>query len=455
MKIRPWSIGILLFGCAAVTACVTTTRYQAFPNRPPVTEVAPPENGSDQPFYDDLAPYGRWFYAEGPGWVWSPNAVQAGWRPYLLGHWVFTDQGWTWASDEQWGWAAYHYGRWHQDPGYGWVWVPGTEWGPAWVAWHEGGGYVGWTPLPWQVTVRAGVGLDWGGVDVSLEPSSWCFVSARHLVDPGLRYRIEPPARNVTLIQVTRNVTNYTYIDNRIVNRGVRVEAIDRAAGHKIPRYRVRETESAEMTRGGKVRGEEFPVYRPEPRRAQASHGRAGHTGHDERERPRDYRAVPAPPETTPPAGAPSGPPPSAQAPPDQPRENKSQHGHEYKVFDELRGRKQPHHSPRPATQAQPATPAQPGAPEQHAAPAQPTTPDQHSAPEQHTTPAQPAAAEQHAAPANSAATPMPDKARPGKARGKGRKNDAPKTEQSKPDTSKSEESDADNSKTEKPESNH
>src|SRR5207245_4370982 len=136
MKTRLWSIGIVLIGCAAAVACVS------YPYTPvasaPVAPTAAPPGGSDQPFYDDLAPYGRWVYAAGPGWVWSPYNVQAGWRPYQVGHWVVTDYGWTWASDEQFGSVVYHYGRWNQDPSYGWIWVPGTEWGPAWVAWHEG-----------------------------------------------------------------------------------------------------------------------------------------------------------------------------------------------------------------------------------------------------------------------------------------------------------------------------
>ena len=120
MKTRFWGIAIALVVCAAAIACVTYG-YQTVPNRSVPTEVAPPEGGADQPFYDDLAPYGSWVYVSGPGWVWSPHGLQAGWRPYLVGHWVFTDYGWTWASDEQWGWAVYHYGRWHQDPSYDWV----------------------------------------------------------------------------------------------------------------------------------------------------------------------------------------------------------------------------------------------------------------------------------------------------------------------------------------------
>ena len=135
MKMKLPGIVLLLAFCAAGLACVSVP-YQPVQQRP-VVVAAPPPGPEDQPVYEDLAPYGDWVYVSGPGWVWSPYGVEAGWRPYQVGHWVLTDYGWTWASDESFGWAAYHYGRWNEDPHYGWVWVPGTEWGPAWVAWHE------------------------------------------------------------------------------------------------------------------------------------------------------------------------------------------------------------------------------------------------------------------------------------------------------------------------------
>lgn len=274
MMKRWGGIGVLLIGCALASACVTAgaTYHQtvSMGNDAPVARPG----GWDQPFYNDLAPYGRWVFVSGPGWVWSPDNVQVGWRPYQLGHWVYTDYGWTWASDEEWGWAAYHYGRWHLDSSFGWVWVPGTEWGPAWVAWHEGGGYVGWAPLPWQVTVRAGVGLDWGGVSVSISPSWWCFASTRYLVDPQLRTRIVPVERNTTLIRVTQNVTNYTYIDNRVINNGVQVQKVGRAVGHSIPHYRVADDDGPGLSHGGRVRGQDFVVYRADPVRGRNSRGR-------------------------------------------------------------------------------------------------------------------------------------------------------------------------------------
>lgn len=266
---------LLFFGGVLGMACVTTERVYVQPAPQPAQEPAPVQETvsypgvEDEPFYDDLRPYGEWVYVSGPGWVWSPYRVPAGWRPYAYGRWVYTDYGLTWASDESFGWAVYHYGRWYADPGYGWVWVPGTQWGPAWVAWHEGGGYVGWAPLPWQVSWRAGVGLDWGGVsiNVALGPSAWYFVHDRDLVATNLHGCVLPAARNVTLIRNTVHVTNYVYVDNRIVDRSVRKEKIGRAVGHTIPSYRVRPSNSPDEGRGGRVKDQEFVVFRRDPGR--------------------------------------------------------------------------------------------------------------------------------------------------------------------------------------------
>ncbi len=104
------------------------------------------DNAPDPSRYDEaLAPYGHWLDDPTYGRVWQPS-VDADWRPYSNGRWVWTSAGWTWVAEEPWGWT-FHYGRWVQDPELGWVWVPGTEWSPAWVDWYEEDGYVGWAPL--------------------------------------------------------------------------------------------------------------------------------------------------------------------------------------------------------------------------------------------------------------------------------------------------------------------
>src|SRR5437870_217071 len=66
-------------------------------------------------FYTSLAPYGNWERDDKYGWVWTPQAavVEKEWHPYMNdGHWVWTDEGWYWASDYEWGVISFHYGRW-------------------------------------------------------------------------------------------------------------------------------------------------------------------------------------------------------------------------------------------------------------------------------------------------------------------------------------------------------
>jgi hypothetical protein len=123
-------------------------------------------------FEAPLAAHGEWITVRGYGHCWHPDHVAVDWRPYGYGHWVWTDCGWYWVSDEPWAWACYHYGYWVYDPVHFWVWVPGLEWGPAWVSWRMGGGYIGWAPLPpphFSVTVA--------------EPH-FVFVEANHFQDP-------------------------------------------------------------------------------------------------------------------------------------------------------------------------------------------------------------------------------------------------------------------------------
>ena len=100
-------------------------------------------------FYDNLSG-GNWIDVEGYGYGWQPDVAvnDTNWRPYADGYWAYTDDGWTWISYEDFGWATYHYGRWANLADYGWTWFPGTDldWGPAWVSWRTGGDYVGWAP---------------------------------------------------------------------------------------------------------------------------------------------------------------------------------------------------------------------------------------------------------------------------------------------------------------------
>ncbi|HEY3216592.1 MAG TPA: DUF6600 domain-containing protein [Candidatus Eisenbacteria bacterium] len=260
---RSGIIALLLLG---VTGCAASY-YES--ERAP-SSVRGAAEGS--PFYDDLAPYGRWFQYGSYGWVWSPYAP-IGWRPYNDGYWAYTEYGWTWVSFEPWGWAPFHYGRWLADPVYGWVWVPDDVWGPAWVAWRWSDDWVGWAPLPPSAQWQAGAGLSYGGPDLDrdLDAQRWCFVGPRWILDRGLHRRVVPLPRNVTLIGLTKPMAGYGQLDRRPVNRGPDVGWVEKAVGRPVARLHVKDLASRQLSRGGEVKGGSLGLFRPaiEPPRAQ------------------------------------------------------------------------------------------------------------------------------------------------------------------------------------------
>jgi flagellar biosynthesis GTPase FlhF len=216
-------------------------------------------------FYEPLAPFGTWTSLPEYGQVWLPHGVPPAWRPYTMGRWVYTTHGWTWVSDLPWGWAPFHYGRWAFVASYGWVWIPGTVWGPAWVAWRHAPGWVGWAPLPPQVVFRPGIEISAGNIDVYIAPSAFCFVEERRILVPNVSTYIAPPARNVSLIQITQNVTHYTVIQNRVVNRSIPVERIERVIARPVPRMRIVQAQEPEVMHRAQVkeRAREVVLFRP------------------------------------------------------------------------------------------------------------------------------------------------------------------------------------------------
>ncbi len=209
-------------------------------------------------FYDDLASYGNWIERPSYGWVWTPRSVAASWQPYQSGHWVATDQGWTWVTSEPYGWATYHYGRWYDDPEIGWSWVPGNEWAPSWVSFQEGGNYIGWAPLPPSVTIASGFD---GLVSVSLAPAAYLFVPEREFLAPSLGSYYVPRDRVDVIYRGTRNLTNYSYSGDRVYNRGVSVDRIQQVVGRPVTRYQLADL----RTRGAaRVQGNQVQVFRPQ-----------------------------------------------------------------------------------------------------------------------------------------------------------------------------------------------
>ena len=260
---------------AGAMSCVAygSGPYQGPPNAPPDYRGGSgyPDSGYDDYrhspdvdvgfFYQELSPYGDWVYTHEYGWTWLPRNVRVGWRPYYYGQWAPSDYGWLWVSNEPFGWATYHFGRWALHPRFGWIWVPGRTWGPAWVSWQSGAGYIGWAPLPPEIGFEFGVGLRLGNFNLSvvIQPHAYTFVQERVFLERDPYRWAAPSARNVTIINNTTNITNYTVIEQRVVNRGIDVQRVERATGRRVKPLRVTETASGKQEA---VRGDQVLIYR-------------------------------------------------------------------------------------------------------------------------------------------------------------------------------------------------
>jgi hypothetical protein len=165
---------------------------------------------SFQLFYDQLGPYGMWVDYPNYGYVWIPNG-DPGFTPYATaGHWVFTDDGWTWFSDYPWGWAPFHYGRWDYDDVYGWFWVPDDVWGPAWVSWRRSPGYYGWAPL------RPGISISMAfGSGYHERNERWIFVRDRDITRPDIDRRYVNRTDNAAIINRSTVIVNTRKDNNR------------------------------------------------------------------------------------------------------------------------------------------------------------------------------------------------------------------------------------------------
>src|SRR5207247_10094566 len=52
-------------------------------------------------FHNTLSSYGSWVNTGNYGSCWRPSGIASNWQPYYTdGHWVYTDYGWTWVSDD-------------------------------------------------------------------------------------------------------------------------------------------------------------------------------------------------------------------------------------------------------------------------------------------------------------------------------------------------------------------
>ncbi len=236
--------------------------------------VAPSADNSDiSYFYDSMSHDGSWTNDAEYGWSWSPaiSVSDSNWRPYVdNGSWVYTNDGWYWNSGYNWGWAAFHYGRWsHRDNR--WSWHPDNVWGSSWVSWRHNDDYYGWAPL----TPRARFGRT-GGFDVSLTTGNfdlniglgerdYAFVRSNQFFDRDLN-RHQLRGNEVTNIYRTTTINNgYTSENNRYINRGIPVQNVSRATKQEIKAVTIvdHSAKAGEVVRVNSVQNDRLEVFRP------------------------------------------------------------------------------------------------------------------------------------------------------------------------------------------------
>jgi hypothetical protein len=228
-------------------------------------------------FYTKLEPHGAWLETADYGYVWQPREAESSrsWRPYTNGRWVYTDAGWTWISEEPFGWATYHYGRWTRLRGIGWVWVPGQQWAPAWVSWRKSNDYVGWAPLPPEARFDQRTGIhNWSDNYYDIGPDQYCFVATREFGAQRAESTILPPERNVAIVNQTTNVTNITYNNTTIVNEGPNYDEVRAQSREPMQRFRLERNASVDVNveaRRPLVQGETVIVAAPVISAPQAS----------------------------------------------------------------------------------------------------------------------------------------------------------------------------------------
>ena len=254
---------ILTFVAIGFAACGPVYVVHQDPPPPSAPAPLPPPPQADpsevtyQNFYDDLSPYGQWIDDPNYGYVWLPD-VGPDFKPYSTnGHWVYTDEGWAWDSGYPWGWAAFHYGRWYFQDGYGWMWIPGNEWAPAWVSWRNSDDYYGWAPMGPNISYSAAYG---GGY---APPSHyWCFVPHRYIASPQINNYYVRETNNVTIINRTTIINNTTVVNNtRNVHYGAGPDPneVGRYSGASVRPISVRNGRNP----GDRSDNGNFTVYRP------------------------------------------------------------------------------------------------------------------------------------------------------------------------------------------------
>lgn len=264
---------------APSVSITATPEFEAGVQPPPVTYVTPPPQVEYNYFYSSLAPYGSWVDLPDYGYCWQPTVavIDPYWRPYChRGRWLYTDCGWYWHSDYSWGWAPFHYGRWHSHPRRGWVWMPDTTWGPAWVTWRNTDAHCGWAPLPPGARFRHGFGISYFdsnvgiSFDFGLRRDCYTFVPKSRFCDRAPWRHSLASADVVQIYNKSTVVNNYVSgSNNTVINEGVGRDNIARFTRSEIRKVEIRDMPASEARRTIRSErldknGTELAVFRPQ-----------------------------------------------------------------------------------------------------------------------------------------------------------------------------------------------
>jgi hypothetical protein len=212
---------------------------------------------SFQSFYDVLSPMGEWIQItkedidedlnEGEGqsfssiaddellFIWKPS-VNSDWKPFMNGRWEYTDHGWLWVSADKWGGTTYNYGRWWNSPKYGWVWLPGYTWAPGWVRWKITDDHIGWAPLSPKAKWKSETGITANNYKYNNSDNDWVFVNDNTFTGDINSSNIVSATGNSALVKTSSDITNIKIEDDKIINPGPDVNAIEKRTGKKFTR---------------------------------------------------------------------------------------------------------------------------------------------------------------------------------------------------------------------------
>jgi hypothetical protein len=176
--------------------------------------------------------------------IWHPTSVEEGWRPYSNGRWVWTTDGWMWASNHTWGWAVFHYGRWWNSPRYGWVWMPGYVWAPAWVQWRISENHIGWCPLTPDARWNSEFGISSGNYSYRNRNADWVFIEKNKFADDIGSSNIITSSENKGLVERSNSILDLRSENDRIFNNGPDVKDVESRTGKMMKQKMIKYTNS-------------------------------------------------------------------------------------------------------------------------------------------------------------------------------------------------------------------